>query len=112
MSDTDNKMNTINNEVDATGKAEKAYEIDKTDGTGNDLSFEKLSYEEAFALLEEKISFLEQGTLPLEKSMDAFKEGMELLNICEKKLDDFEGKLSKLVEENPDFASPDVTEED
>lgn len=64
------------------------------------VSYDELTYEKAMELLESKVSMLEQGTLPLDDTMDVFKDGMELVAVCEKKLSEFEGRISKLVEEN------------
>jgi len=62
--------------------------------------YDELTYEKAMELLETKVNMLEQGTLPLDDTMGVFKDGMELIAVCEKKLSEFEGKISKLVEDN------------
>ena len=41
-----------------------------------------LSFEDAYTLLEEKVSTLEQGGLSLEESILLFEQGMKLLNVC------------------------------
>ena len=42
----------------------------------------KKSFEEAVARLEEIVVQMEGGTISLEKSVAAFKEGMQLIKLC------------------------------
>ena len=42
------------------------------------------SYEKLLKRLEEIVALLEKGGLPLEKTMELFSEGTELLNTCTK----------------------------
>ena len=67
----------------------------KTEG----LSLEKLqalSFEEALAKLEENVTTMESGNLPLEKMMEAFEEGQTLAAICTDKLKAVEKKIEVL----------------
>lgn len=59
----------------------------------------KLTYEEALKKLEEIVATLEEGSLPLDKSMDLFEEGTKLSAFCEKCLNEAEQKI-KEVENN------------
>ena len=49
--------------------------------------------------LEKIVTELEAGELPLDKSVENFKKGMELSNYCSKLLDDAEKTISILVEQ-------------
>ncbi len=59
----------------------------------------KLTYEEALKKLEEIVATLEEGSLPLDKSMELFEEGTKLSAFCEKCLNEAEQKI-KEVENN------------
>lgn len=58
-----------------------------------------LTFEEAIKNLENIVMELEAGELPLDKSVENFKKGMELSNYCSKLLDDAEKTISILVEQ-------------
>ena len=51
---------------------------------------EDLTYEEAYAQLEEVLGSLEAGDLPLEESLARYEVGAELAAFCERKLDEAE----------------------
>jgi len=68
----------------------------KTD-LGNKVE-KKLSFEEAMSQLESIIEEMEDGKLPLEKSIERFEEAVELVKFCNKKLDSYEKKLSVVLE--------------
>lgn len=61
------------------------------------------SYEEALVRLEEIVEALESGEHTLDDSMNLFKEGVELTEICNKKLSDYEKSITKLVEQTDGF---------
>lgn len=54
---------------------------------------EELSLEETFAKLDEMLERLENRELPLEESFRLYKEGMDLLCTCNKKIDTVEKKI-------------------
>jgi exodeoxyribonuclease VII small subunit len=62
-----------------------------------------LSFEEAFAQLDEAVGKLEGGGLSLEESIAIFERAMALVDHCQKGLDQAELKVSKLSaqEEEP-----------
>jgi exodeoxyribonuclease VII small subunit len=66
------------------------------------------SFESAIAELEALVSQMESDKLPLEQSLDAYKRGAELLQICQKSLTDAEQQVriladaNKLVDFSPD----------
>ena len=56
----------------------------------------KLSFEEAMKRLEEIVSHLEIGDIPLEESIRLFEEGSGLLALCSSQLEEAEQKVSLL----------------
>lgn len=56
----------------------------------------KLSFEDAYTLLEQKVLTLEQGGLSLEESILLFEEGMNLLSVCSQLLSNAELKITTL----------------
>ena len=58
---------------------------------------EELSFEEAFAELEEVINALEEGGLPLEETIALFEKGIKLAQRCQTKLEEAELKVKKLL---------------
>jgi exodeoxyribonuclease VII small subunit len=63
-----------------------------TSETPND----KLSFEQALAKLTELVASLESGELPLEESVAAFEQGVQLSRRCEALLDQAEQRLQVL----------------
>jgi exodeoxyribonuclease VII small subunit len=59
----------------------------------------ELSFEEAFHKLESIVETLEKGESTLDESMKAFEEGMQLVKVCSRKLNEAEARLQKLVKE-------------
>lgn len=58
------------------------------------------SFEEALKELEEIVSKLEEGEVPLEKAINYYQEGMELSKICNAKLVQVEQQMEKIVDED------------
>ncbi len=56
-----------------------------------------LSFEKAFARLEEILEKMNAGTLPLEDSLRLYEEADQLIQICSKKLGQAEAKIEMLV---------------
>ncbi len=50
-------------------------------------------FEEALKRLSEIVERMERGNLPLEESMEAFTEGVNLVKLCHRKLEEAEGKI-------------------
>lgn len=57
----------------------------------------KLSFEQSMVRLEEIVSLMEKGDVPLEQSMALFEEGSGLLRECTKQLDAAEQKVTLLT---------------
>jgi exodeoxyribonuclease VII small subunit len=55
-----------------------------------------LSFEQAFAELEESVRTLERGDLPLEESLALYERGQELSAYCAKLLDEAELKVQQV----------------
>lgn len=58
------------------------------------------SFEQAFAELEQIVSQMESGQLPLETSLAAYKRGDLLLQYCQKYLTEIEQQVQILNERN------------
>ena len=67
------------------------------------------NFESAIAELETLVSQMESDKLPLEQSINAYKRGAELLQICQKSLSGAEQQVRILTEANKlaDFKSND-----
>lgn len=57
-------------------------------------------FEECLQRLEKIVQELENGDVPLEKSLTLFEEGMQLSNSCRKELEEAEGKVEILLKNN------------
>lgn len=61
-------------------------------------AIEGLTFEQAFKELEESVTKLESGELPLEESLALYERGQALAAYCGKLLDAAELKIEKLEE--------------
>ena len=59
----------------------------------------KMSFEQALKRLEEIVNSLDSGSAELDKSLELFEEGVKLVKICQKSLDEAEKKLTLIKEE-------------
>ena len=57
-------------------------------------------FEDCIQRLEKIVQELEQGDVPLEKSLTLFEEGMQLSSSCRKELEEAEGKVELLLKQN------------
>ena len=57
-------------------------------------------FEECLQRLEQILSELERGEIPLERAVALFEEGMKLSSACRKELEDAEGKVEILLKQN------------
>jgi exodeoxyribonuclease VII small subunit len=57
----------------------------------------KLSFEAGLERLEQIVKNLENGDMPLEKSLELFEEGMKLSGVCRAQLEEAENKVELLV---------------
>ncbi|HOV79845.1 MAG TPA: exodeoxyribonuclease VII small subunit [Bacillota bacterium] len=58
---------------------------------------EKMNFEEALARLEAVVKELEDGRLPLERSLELFAEGIGLSKICSRYLEEAEQRIAILT---------------
>lgn len=58
-----------------------------------------ISIEEAFEQIEEKVNALENPEISLEDAFTKYKEGMELLKLCNASIDAVEKKVKAINEE-------------
>ncbi|MEM6811516.1 MAG: exodeoxyribonuclease VII small subunit [Pseudomonadota bacterium] len=65
--------------------------------TKSDTEISKLSFEQALGELDKIVSELESGKAPLEESIQHYERGMKLKSHCEKKLNDAQEKIEKIV---------------
>ena len=70
-----------------------------TNVSGEENGLEEISLEEAFGMLDEIARSLEEESISLEDSFSAYKKGMDLLKICNDKIDQVEKKVLVLNEE-------------
>jgi exodeoxyribonuclease VII small subunit len=58
----------------------------------------EMSFEQAMKNLEEIVETLESGSLELEESLRLFEEGITLSRHCQKLLQQAEGRIQRLIE--------------
>ncbi|MHB9116855.1 MAG: exodeoxyribonuclease VII small subunit [Burkholderiales bacterium] len=58
------------------------------------------TFEDALSELETIVTSMEAGQLPLEQSLVAYKRGTELLQFCQKSLQDAQQQVRVLTEDN------------
>ena len=61
---------------------------------------ENLSFEESLEKLEEIVKKLENGDVPLDDAIDEFTKAMELVKVCNAKLNNAEEAIAKIVQDN------------
>jgi exodeoxyribonuclease VII small subunit len=66
---------------------------------GERTSMAEKKFEAALARLEEIVSELEKGDVPLEQSLKLFEEGIKLSRICNKRLEEAERKVEILLKD-------------
>ncbi|RKQ37749.1 exodeoxyribonuclease VII small subunit [Oceanobacillus halophilus] len=73
---------------------------------------EELTFEEAMKSLEEIVNKLEEGDVPLEKAISYYQEGMNLSKICSDKLNNVQEKMTQIMNEQGEFESFEIQEEE
>ena len=61
---------------------------------------EELNFEESLEKLEEIVNKLETGDVPLDDAIDEFTKAMELVKVCNAKLNNAEEAIAKIVKDN------------
>jgi exodeoxyribonuclease VII small subunit len=59
----------------------------------------EVPFEQALARLEALVAELERGDLPLDRSLAAFEEGMQLARLCGRRLEQAEKRVQLLLEQ-------------
>lgn len=67
-------------------------------------------FEDKVSELEEIISVLESGDVPLDDSIKKYTEAMKLVKECDEELKNIEEKVNKIVSENGDLEDFEVKE--
>ncbi|HLR01792.1 MAG TPA: exodeoxyribonuclease VII small subunit [Virgibacillus sp.] len=73
---------------------------------------EEMSFEAAMNALEEIVGKLEDGDVPLEKAITYYQEGMNLSKMCNDKLKNVQEKMTKIMNEQGEFESFSVREDE
>jgi exodeoxyribonuclease VII small subunit len=60
----------------------------------------KKTFEQSIKQLEQIVTELESGELPLEQAIKKFEEGMELSRFCSQKLEETERKITLLMQDS------------
>ncbi|HII08001.1 MAG TPA: exodeoxyribonuclease VII small subunit [Methanosphaera sp.] len=71
---------------------------------------DNLSFEESLEQLEEIVTKLEKGDVPLDEAIDEFNNAMQLVKVCEEKLNNAEESIAKIVEDNGDLIDFNISE--
>ena len=61
-------------------------------------ALQAMTFEEAIAALEDILSQMEKGTLPLDQAISGFESGIALIRHCNDILENYEKKISVLTE--------------
>lgn len=57
----------------------------------------EMTFEQALKSLEEAVSRLEKGQIPLDEALDCFEAGVQSANVCRKKLQSVEARIEILI---------------
>ena len=71
---------------------------------------EELSFEESLEQLEEIVNKLESGNVPLDDAIDEFTKAMNLVKVCNAKLNNAEEAIAKIVQDNGDIVDFNLNE--
>lgn len=66
------------------------------------------TFETALERVGNLITELEDGNIPLKKSIDKFSEGVELLKFCQKELKEAEMSIQKIVDKDGKIKLEDI----
>jgi len=73
---------------------------------------EELTFEQAMEKLEKIVGKLEEGDVPLENAINYYQEGMHLAKFCSDKLNTVQDKMVKIMNEQGEFESFELQEEE
>jgi len=72
----------------------------------------KEKFEDALAKLEEIVKKMESGDLSLEDSLKSFEDGIRLVRVCSRKLDEAQRRVELLLQEEGEPVAKPYREED
>ncbi len=64
---------------------------------------DELGFEQALERLEKINKKLERNKVPLERAIDLYQQGMELIEYCDERLEEAEGKIKKMTNEKEEM---------
>lgn len=70
----------------------------------------EITFEKALQELESIIKDLESGSIPLEEAINKYTDAMNLVKICQEKLDKATKQVNKIVNENNELEDFEVAE--
>lgn len=70
----------------------------------------KVSFEAQLSELEKIVTNLENGSIPLEEALEQFKNGVKLSQDLEKKLNDADATVAKLMDQDGQIKPLDISE--
>jgi len=73
---------------------------------------DNISFEEAMEKLENIVSKLEEGEVPLEKAINYYQDGMKLSKICSDKLENAQEKMTQIMNEQGEINAFEIQEEE
>ena len=71
----------------------------------------KKNFEQALAKLEQVTAELEDGDLSLDKSLEKFNEGIELVRFCNTRLEEAKSRVDLLLHKNGELTTVPLTED-
>ena len=71
---------------------------------------QELSFEESLEKLEEIVNKLETGDVPLDDAIDEFTKAMDLVKVCNTKLNNAEEAIAKIVQNNGELVDFNINE--
>ncbi|MDQ0256248.1 exodeoxyribonuclease VII small subunit [Evansella vedderi] len=71
----------------------------------------ELTFEQAMERLEEVVSKLEEGDVPLEEAINMFHDGMKLSKFCHDKLQKVDKQMTEVLSEDGEITPFDVEEQ-
>ena len=79
--------------------------------SGESHALDDLSFEEAYRRLSEVAEFLEDGGVSLSEAVARYEEGMQLVHLCNRLLDEAELRISNINDSTSDDSAPEPDDE-
>ena len=80
-------------------------------GSPESPDLDSLSFEEAYRRLSEVAEFLEDGGVSLSEAVARYEEGMQLVHLCNRLLDEAELRISNINDSAVNDSVPDMDDE-